>query len=69
MLVGIEGFGESLQAQIVVPRFGEAFVLFVQHLKAHVVIANDVAAPLLHANVIVAVVLGEAPGYVKWAYN
>ncbi len=65
MLVGVESLGEALQTQVVVPRSGKALVLPVQLLKAHVLIADDVAAPLLDANVIVAVVLCEAPDCVK----
>jgi hypothetical protein len=30
VLVRVEGFGEALQAKVVVPRLGKAFVLFVQ---------------------------------------
>jgi hypothetical protein len=30
MLVRVEDFGEALQAKVVVPRLGKAFVLFVQ---------------------------------------
>ena len=60
-----EGVGEALQTQVVVPRCGKAFVLFVQVGEEHVVIANDGAAPLLDGNVIVPPILCEAPDYVK----
>ena len=54
----LEGFGEALQSQVVVPHLGEAFMLLVQADKVNVLVAGDGAAPLLHANVIVAVVKG-----------
>jgi|GEM_PF-6650963 len=63
--VGVEDFREPLQAQVVVPRPGEADVLLVQLNQMHIVVAYDVAAPLLDAEIIVAVVLCEAPDYVK----
>jgi hypothetical protein len=42
-------------------------VLLVQADEVNVLVADNGAAPLLHANVIVAVVLCEAPDYVKWS--
>jgi hypothetical protein len=57
MLVGVEDFGEALQTQVVIPRPGKALVLPVQHLQAHVMSADEVAAPLLNAYEIVAVVV------------
>jgi site-specific recombinase XerD len=63
----LEGFGEALQSQIVVPHLGESFVLLVQADEVNVVVADNRAAPLLHANVIVAVILCEQPDYVNSA--
>ena len=65
LALGLEGLGEALQTQVVVPYFGKALVLLVKLGKLHVVAANHVAAPLFHAYVVVAVVLCEAPDYVK----
>jgi len=61
-----KGFGEVLQAQVVVPLLGELLVLVVQAGEVHIVVAHDGAAPLLHAEIVIAVILCEAPGYVKW---
>jgi len=61
-----EGFSEALQTQIVVPRLRKVNVLFVQRDEMHILVADDIAAPLLHRGIIVAPVLCEAPGYVKW---
>src|ERR1700679_1967115 len=55
-LLLLEGFGEALQSQVVVPPLGESLVLLVKADEVNVVIANDGAAPLLHANVVVAVI-------------
>ena len=65
-LGGVEGLGEALTTQVVVPHFGESLVLRMEVGKLHVLAAHDVPAPLLHAYVVVAVVLCEAPDYVKW---
>jgi hypothetical protein len=64
-LLPLEGFGEALRAQVVVPLLGESLVLFVQLDKLHIVVADDIAAPLLGAGVIVPPILCEAPDYVK----
>jgi hypothetical protein len=45
--VPLEGFGEALQTQVVVPLPGELLVLVVQAGKVNVVAALDGAAPLL----------------------
>jgi hypothetical protein len=47
VLVRIEGFGEALQAKVVVPRRSKSLVLFVQRDEVEVMIADDIAAPLL----------------------
>jgi hypothetical protein len=65
--VGVEDFREPLQAQIVIPRPCEADVLLVQLNQMHVMIAHDIAAPLLGGNVIVTPVLCEALDYVEWS--
>src|SRR5271170_6048124 len=46
-LLALEGFGEALQTQVVVPLPGELLVLLVQAGKVNVVAALDGAAPLL----------------------
>jgi hypothetical protein len=46
-LLPLEGFGEALQTQIVVPLVGELLVLLVQAGKVNVMAALDGAAPLL----------------------
>jgi hypothetical protein len=46
-LLPLEGFGEALQTQVVVPLPGELLVLLVQAGKVNVVAALDGAAPLL----------------------
>lgn|GEM_PF-4133610 len=67
---------ESLQTQVVIPRLGEAFVLLVKLDEMHVVVAHDVAAPLLDGNVIVMLIahtispkcflpVSEGPGFVS----
>jgi hypothetical protein len=66
VFVRIEDFGKSLQAQVVVPCLRKADMLLVQLNEIHVVVADDVATPLLNGDVIVAPILCEAPGYVKW---
>jgi len=68
-LLLLKGFGEALQSQVVVPHFGESLVLLVQADEVNVVVADDIAAPLLHAYIVVPVILCEAPDYVKWACN
>jgi hypothetical protein len=40
-------------------------VLLMQSNQVDIVAAHDIAAPLLHSDIIVAVVLCEAPDYVK----
>jgi hypothetical protein len=66
LLVLLEGFGEALQSQIVVPHLGESLVLLVQADEVNVVAVVNRAAPLLHAYIVVAVILCEAPDYVEW---
>jgi len=66
-LLPLEGFGEALQTQVLVPQLGESLMLLVQLEKVHIVVADDGAAALLSAGVIVAPVLCEAPDYVKQA--
>ena len=56
--LGSKASRKPCETQVVVPRLGKAFVLPVQLLMAHVLSADDVAAPLLDANEIVAVVVG-----------
>ena len=58
MLLRVKGFGVALQRQLVVPRPGETPVLLMQLDQVHEVVADDVAAPLLDAYVIIAVVVG-----------
>ena len=50
----LEGFGEALKTQVVVPQRGELFVLAVKFAVVGVIGARDKAAPLLFADVIVA---------------
>jgi len=45
-----------LQSQVVIPRLCETLVLFMQSNQVDIVAAHDVPAPLLHAEIIVAVV-------------
>jgi hypothetical protein len=54
VLVRVEDFSEALQAQLVVPRLSKTDMLRMQVNEANVVIADDVAAPLLDGNVMVA---------------
>ena len=65
-LLLLEGFGEALQSQVVVPHLGESLMLLVQADEVNVVVADDIAAPLLHAYIVVPVILCEAPDYVEW---
>jgi hypothetical protein len=65
LLLPLEGFGQTLQTQVVVPHFGESLVLLVQADEVNVVVADDIAAPLLHAYIVVPVILCEEPDYVK----
>ena len=58
VLLRVEGLGVTLQTQVVVPRLREALVLLVQLHQVHVVVADDVAAPLLHAYIVVSVGVG-----------
>ena len=67
LLLLLQGFGEALQSQVVVPHLGESLILLVQADKVNVVVADDIAAPLLHAYIVVPVILCEAPDYVKWS--
>src|ERR1700677_2544378 len=53
-----EGFYKALQSEGVVPCPCEPLMLLMQFQQAHVMVTNDVAAPLLHAEVIVAPVKG-----------
>jgi hypothetical protein len=69
MLARVEDLGEALQTQVAVPRLGKADVLLVQPHQMHLAVADDVAAPLLDGNIIVAPVLCEAPDYVKRSYT
>jgi hypothetical protein len=64
-----EGFYKALQSQVVVPYLGETLVLLVKRNQMHVVVADDIAAPLLDAHVVIAPVLCEAPDYVKWSLD
>lgn len=61
-----EGFSEALQTQIVVPRLGKVNMLFVQFHEMHILVADDVAAPVLDGDIVVPPVLCEAPDYVEW---
>jgi hypothetical protein len=61
----LEGFGEALQSQVVVPHLGEPLMLLVQADEINVVLVHDGAAPLLHTDIVVSVILCEAPDYVK----
>jgi hypothetical protein len=61
----VEGFNKALLLQVPVPQLGKLFVLLVKLDVVGVVRALDKAAPLLHGDVVVAVVLCEAPDYVK----
>src|ERR1700723_438174 len=54
VFVRIEDFGKSLKAQVVVPCLRKADMLLVQLEEIHIVVADDVAAPLLNGDVIVA---------------
>jgi hypothetical protein len=48
-----EGFYKALQSEVVVPCLCEPLMLLMQFQQAHVMVTNDVAAPLLNAEVIV----------------
>ena len=54
-LLSLESFSDVLQAQVVVPRFGESRVLLVQADEVDVLVADNRAAPLLHAYIVVPV--------------
>ena len=54
-----------MQPQVVVPCLCETLVLFMQSNQVNIVATHDIPAPLLHAEIIVAVILCEAPDYVK----
>ena len=54
----LKGFGEALQSQVVVPHLGESLMLLVQADEVNVVVADDGAAPLLHAYIVVPVIEG-----------
>ena len=64
-LLPLEGFGEALQTQVVVPLLGELLVLLVQAGKVNVVAALDGAAPLLDSEIVITKILCEAPDYVE----
>jgi hypothetical protein len=64
-LLSLEGFGEALLSQVLVPQLGEAFVFRVKLQVIAVVRIADESAPLLNPCVVVAVILCEAPDYVK----
>src|SRR5580692_11632032 len=49
-----EGFYKVLQSEGVVPCLCEPLMLLMQFQQAHVMVTNEVAAPLLNAKVIVA---------------
>ncbi len=61
----LEGFCKPLRTQVAVPHLGEGNVLLEERTMKGVVTVGDKAAPLLHADVIVAPALCEAPDYVK----
>jgi len=67
VLLPFEDFGEALQAKVLIPQLGESLVLLVQLEQMHVMVADDGAAPLLGAGVVVPPILCEAPDYVKQA--
>jgi hypothetical protein len=48
-----------LQAEVVVPRLCKTLVLLMQSNQVDIVAAHDVPAPLLHAEIVVAVVEGR----------
>src|SRR5665213_3147335 len=52
----LKGFGEALQSQVVVPHLGESLMLLVQADEVNVVVEDDIAAPLLHAYIVVPVI-------------
>ena len=56
LLLLLEDFGEALQSQVVVPHLGESLVLLVQADEINVVVADDGAAPLLDADIVVSVI-------------
>jgi len=60
-----EGFREALQTQVAIPLRCKRLVLFMQFGQKHVVIANDIAAPLLNSDIVIAPILCEAPDYVE----
>ncbi len=62
----LEGLGKALLSQVLVPQLGEAFVFRVELRVVAVVAFADEAAPLLDAYIVIAPILCEAPGYVKW---
>ena len=57
-LLLLEGFGEALQSQVVVPHLGESLVLLVQAGEVNVVVADNGAAPLLYTHIVVSVIEG-----------
>ena len=64
-----EGFHESLRVQVPVPKDCETFVFAVKlGVKGIHAVTNE-AAPLLDSGVVVAVVLCEAPDYVKRSFT
>jgi hypothetical protein len=60
-----EGFDKALYAEVVVPLFGDALVLLIEAGQKEIVVAVDGARELLDPDVVVAVVLCEAPDYVE----
>ena len=64
-----ESLHESLRVQVLVPQGGEAFVFAVKLGVKGVHALTNEAAPLLDSGVIVAVVLCEAPDYVKRSFT
>jgi hypothetical protein len=57
-LLSLEGFGEALLSQVLVPQLGEAFVFRVKLQVIAVVRIADESAPLLNPCVVVAVIEG-----------
>ena len=68
-LLLLEGFGEALQAQVVVPLLSKLLVLVVKRSVEDVMAVADETRPLLDSYVVVSPVLCEAPDYVKWSLD
>jgi len=67
--VTLEGFQDALVAEVPVPLPSKLHMLVVQFVREGIGVTLSGARVLLHADVVVAPILCEAPGYVKWSYT